>query len=174
MLVVTMGFVHTSSAQAGKKVRQQQTVKKKVAEKKVSRKASVSNKNTITLASASDNQAYGNAPVRRFSIADPIINLLNQRAAGTHVPFRSSGIIGMPKGMYGFANGKIFLRSTTATSSGTAYGSGAVGTGTTIGGLGTSENVIGVNGKNPYAGPGLWGSKLPNNPGSTKDSTRRQ
>ncbi|HEU4904439.1 MAG TPA: hypothetical protein VFT06_16650 [Flavisolibacter sp.] len=113
---------------------------------------------TVVLSSTSANEAY--SPSRgRFSIADPAINVLNQRAGGNNVPVSSSGIVGMPKGTYGIANGKILLRPTTATSSGTAYGSGAVGTGTTLMGVGTGENTPGINGKNPYAGPWLWGTK---------------
>lgn len=113
---------------------------------------------TVVLSSTSANKAYG-LSVGRFSIADPTINVLNQRASGSNVPVSSSGIVGMPKRTYGFAHGKILLRSTTATSSGTAYGSGAVGTGTTLMGVGTGENTPGTNGKNPYAGPWLWGTK---------------
>lgn len=116
------------------------------------------NNKTTTLTSTSSDQAYGSS---RFSIADPTIISLNDRANGNNVPVSSSGIVGMPKRVYGFANGKILLRNTTALSSGTTYGSGAVGTGTTITGIGTGENVIGVNGKAPYAGPSLWGSHLP-------------
>lgn len=97
----------------------------------------------------------------RLTIADPTINIFNQRAAGADARIGGSGIANMPKGSYGFANGKILLRNTTATSSGTGYGSGAVGTGTAIQGVGTGESSIGVNGKSPYAGPWLWGDRRP-------------
>jgi hypothetical protein len=125
--------------------------------------------NTVSLTSTSANQAYAGS-ARRFSIADPTINILNERANGSNIPVGSSGIVGMPKSTYGFANGKILLRNTTAASSGTSYGSGAVATGTTITGIGTAENVIGVNGKNPYAGPWLWGSRPPIRPVTQKPS----
>ena len=64
----------------------------------------------------------------------------------------------MPKRAYGFAKGHIVLRSSDATSTGANTGSGAVGTGTSPGGMGTMGRSLGVNGKNPYAGTGMWGT----------------
>lgn len=167
-LILCFGLAATSSAQTVQKknaVKQHALKKKSAAAKTDNVSASKEKKEeVVSLTSTSANQAYSGADTvatagRRFSIADPTINILNQRASGSNVPVSSSGIVGMPKGTYGFANGKILLRPTTATSSGTLYGSGAVGTGTTIMGVGTGENTLGVNGKNPYAGPWLWGTK---------------
>ncbi len=174
ILVMLIGFAHVSLAQTSRKVNKQQTVMKKAVAKKKTGQRNDAGGETVVLTSTGTNRAYGAAPARRFSIADPTINVLNQRAGGNNVPVSGSGIIGMPKGAYGFANGKILLRNTTAPSSGTMYGSGAVGTGTTIIGVGTGENAIGVNGKNPYAGPWLWGSKLPNNNLPLGDSSGRK
>jgi hypothetical protein len=56
----------------------------------------------------------------------------------------------------------IIFHNTTATNSGTATGSGAVGTGSSIGASGTSGATMGVNGKNPYAGPGIYGTRVGN------------
>jgi hypothetical protein len=176
VLVLCFGFSATSSAQSAdrKKVVRQQTVQRKSTETNKAGATTTQSQNNgeVSLTSTTTNQAYGTADTasragRRFSIADPTINVLNQRASGSNVPISSSGIVGMPKGTYGFANGKILLRPTTATSSGTVYGSGAVGTGTTIMGVGTGENTPGINGKNPYAGPWLWGTR----PSATQTST---
>ena len=101
----------------------------------------------VILSNISAYQALGTPS--RLTIADPLINAMNHRSAGTEISYGSSNIIGMPKGMFGIANGKILLRNSTATSSGTVYGSGAVGTGTAIHGAGASESTIGVNGKSP-------------------------
>jgi hypothetical protein len=157
------GLSITALAQTSvKKNSKQQTMKSKSTAGKGAKKATPRNKagESVSFTATSSHAAYGRAG-RRFSIADPTINVLNQRANGSNVPVSSSGIVGMPKGTYGFANGKILLRPTTATSSGTVYGSGAVGTGTTIMGVGTGENTTGINGKNPYAGHSLWGTRLP-------------
>ena len=163
-LVVLLALVTTASAQnkPRAKAAKQYTVTKKKPAKKTNNKANTteSRQETVTLNSVSASEAYGSVS-RYFTIADPTINALNMQANGSDIKISSSGIAGMPKLAYGLANGKILLRNTTATSSGTIYGSGAVGTGTTIAGIGTSENAIGVNGKNPYAGPWLWGSKQP-------------
>lgn len=99
---------------------------------------------TASFISASANKAYA-AANPGLSIADPTINLLNERANGSNAAVSRSGIVGMPKSSYGFARGKLLLRSTTAPSSGTTYGSGAVATGTTIMGTGTGENTPGIN-----------------------------
>ena len=174
--ILYFGLAATSSAQtvSKKKTVKQKTVSKKsTAAKNTNVPASKEKKeDVVSLTSTSSNQAYSEtdtvaAAGRRFSIADPTINILNQRANGSNVPVSSSGVVGMPRGAYGFANGKILLRPTTATSSGTLYGSGAVGTGTTIMGVGAGENSLGVNGKNPYAGPWLWGTKGPGTPATS-------
>lgn len=162
---ILFSFAMTTGTIAQKTKPHKKAARQEVAKKKHSTKTETAANNQAeasatsnTLISSSSNQAYGS---RRFSIADPTIKTLNGRANGSNVPVPSTGIVGMPKGMYGFANGKILLRNTTAPSSGTLYGSGAVGTGTTITGVGAAENAIGVNGKAPYAGPWLWGSRSP-------------
>lgn len=127
---------------------------------------------TTSFVSTGVNQAFAGGS--NLYIADPTIRTLNQRAAGSKLSIGSSGIVGMPKRAYGFANGKILLRSTTAPSSGTVYGSGSVGTGTSISGLGTSENVPGVNGKSPYASSSLWGTKQSPDQALGVDSTKKQ
>jgi hypothetical protein len=113
--------------------------------------------------------ALGNAPTEqeKLSIADPVIRTLNDRAyspSGVEVP--GSGILGMPKLTYGIARGHIIFRSTNAPTMGTSTGSGSVGTGTNVGALGASGNSIGVNGKNPYAGPGIYGLPLTDETGT--------
>jgi hypothetical protein len=146
--------------------------KKNVVRKSTAKKAKASprNENTVSLTNSSANQARGTATQQELRISDPTVLELNQRAAGGSPT--TSPVIGMPKSTYGIANGKILLRNTTATTSGTAYGSGAVGTGTSIVGAGTSESTLGVNGKSPYAGPWLWGERRPAYP--IRDSSQRQ
>lgn len=94
----------------------------------------------------------------RLQISDPTVRTLNERAFSRTTPeVEGSGIIGMPKLTYGVANGHILFRSTDAPTLGTSTGSGSVGTGTHVGTVGAAGNTIGVNGKNPYAGPGIYG-----------------
>jgi hypothetical protein len=126
---------------------------------------------TVVLSNTSSHRAY--SPTSPLSIADPLINAMNQRSAGAEIRLSGSNIVGMPRGTYGIANGKILLRNSTASSSGTGYGSGAVGTGTAIQGVGTSESTIGVNGKSPYAGSWLWGDKQIVTRLPARDSIRR-
>lgn len=166
ILVVIGGLAGEAEAQAGKKT----PAKQKVRKANTAARPAATAANTVSLTSVSANQAFAED---RLTIADPTIRMLRRQAAGNEAIVSSSGIVGMPKRSYGFANGKILLRPTTAPSSGTMYGSGSVGTGTTISGLGTAENTIGVNGKNPYAGPWLWGSKIPTRNLPPTDSTRR-
>lgn len=155
---------------------QQSSAKKKnVARKSTSKKTKPASQNkqqnetTVVLSNNSTYQARGTA-TQQLRISDPTVLEMNQRAAGAAPT--TSPVIGMPKSTYGIANGKILLRNTTATTPGTAYGSGAVGTGTSIIGVGTSEATLGVNGKSPYAGPWLWGDRRYTY--STADSSRRQ
>lgn len=119
--------------------------------------------NTTVLTSSGTYNAYGSsdAAAGRLQIADPVIKSLNVRAYSRTVPeVEGSGIIGMPRLAYGVANGHILFRSTDAPTSGTSTGSGSVGTGTNVGPVGTAGHAIGVNGKNPYAGPGIYGLPL--------------
>ena len=171
-LVLMIGLAPVAEAQSGKKVRSQPSVKERTA--KEAQKGKTTESGVVSLTSVSADEAYDSSNSKRFSIADPTVNALKEQAAGKTPIVSPSGVVGMPKRMYGFSNGKILLRSTTTPSSGTMYGSGAVGTGTTILGPGTGENAIGVNGKSPYAGPYLWGSKLPVRNLPLTDSSRRQ
>lgn len=174
LLVLMMGVTQWADAQSGKKKAKTAATKHKIAARKESQQKAKATEQTVSLMAVGENEAYGTAPARRFSIADPTINALNQQAAGNTKIVSPSGVVGMPKRAYGFANGKILLRPTTAPSSGTVYGSGAVGTGTTIMGVGAGENALGVNGKNPYAGPSLWGSKAAVDNRNLADSSRRR
>ena len=128
---------------------------------------------TVMLTNSGSYPAMATDASTNFRIADPTINALNAKAAGATVPKSTSELIGLPKYRNGFANGHILLRNTTATSSGTAFGSGAVGTGTSLQGVGASESTLGTNGKSPYAGTSLWGDRQTIvNKGT--DSSRRQ
>jgi hypothetical protein len=93
-----------------------------------------------------------------LTIADPTITALNAKANGNPVTISKSGIVGMPKRAYGFANGHLSLTTTGSTTSGTMTGSGAVGTGTSLGTFGSNGPAMGVNGKSPYAGISMWGN----------------
>jgi hypothetical protein len=93
-----------------------------------------------------------------YRISDPTINALNAKANGADVRISKSGIVGMPKRAYGFANGHLLLSTTSATSSGTITGSGSVGTGSSLGSLGTNGPAMELNGKSPYAGATMWGN----------------
>lgn len=101
--------------------------------------------------------AKQDAPV--YFIADPVTRALMEGTNGADIR-KNSEIAGISKRAYGFANGLIMLRSSGAASSGTVSGSGSVGTGTTPGTAGMHGAGIGVNGKNPYAGVGIWGTAL--------------
>jgi len=173
-LLCWIGMATTALAQTGshRKVAKQHAVKTKSHPQATAKKQTQTEKaqDAVSLTSTSTNEAYSS---NRLAISDPTINVLNMRASGNNVPISSSGIVGMPKGTYGFARGKILLRSTTAPSSGTSYGSGAVGTGTTISGVGAGESVIGVNGKNPYAGSWLWGSRIASQQPLQSSTTRK-
>ncbi|OLY92992.1 hypothetical protein SAMN05444008_10492 [Cnuella takakiae] len=93
----------------------------------------------------------------RLGIADPTINALNGMGNGIGVPvYGSNGVLGLPKGTYGYAKGQLWLRSTDATSIGGITGNPSVGTGSSSAGAG--GNMLGLNGKSPYAGPANWGS----------------
>jgi len=64
----------------------------------------------------------------------------------------------IPKNAYGFHNGRLLFRTTGATSSGTITGSGVVGTGSSLGNIGSTGSGIGLNGKTPNAGSAMWGN----------------
>jgi hypothetical protein len=93
-----------------------------------------------------------------FTVADPILTTIDARANGANISIGKSGIVGMPKRAYGFANGRLLLHSTSATTFGTQTGSGAVGTGTSLGTFGSNGPAMSVNGKSPFAGINMWGN----------------
>jgi hypothetical protein len=116
----------------------------------------------ITLSSTSNNKAFSNPSFNnRFQITDPTLRAMNANANGANIKFHGSPIIGVPKGTYGFADGKLTLYTTGATSTGTITGSGSVGTGTSPGAIGTLGPKLGANGKSPYTGQGPYGTRVP-------------
>jgi hypothetical protein len=132
---------------------------------------------TTTLNSTSGYSAKANTNTlsvvkNNYVVTDPILTTLAARANGANIQFNKSGIIGMPKRAYGFANGHISLTSTGAVTSGTQTGSGAVATGTSLATFGSIGAPMNVNGKSPYAGINMWGNAR--NMNITKgDSTAR-
>jgi hypothetical protein len=144
---------------------QAQTNRKKTTAKKTTttRTVSRSTRAQTPVISAVSTGSYAarsreRAGVNHLTISDPTINALNARANGSDVQVSKSGIVGMPKRAYGFANGRLVLNSSGATSSGTITGSGAVGTGSSLGSIGSNGPAIGLNGKSPYAGSSMWGN----------------
>ncbi|RYD95507.1 MAG: hypothetical protein EOP50_07905 [Sphingobacteriales bacterium] len=130
---------------------------------------------------SSSSAAFGPVATGRFTIADPFVTLYNGRASGA-VPLTEPvrPIPNVPKLRYGVANGHLLFYNTTAPTSGGSTGSGAVGTGTSLGNMGTNGAATGVNGKNPFAGPGIYGNRVrysgqPVNlpPQRTKDANQR-
>jgi hypothetical protein len=113
---------------------------------------------TVNLTSSGAYQAR--AAATRLYIADPTIRTFNNRVfSGAHIDGEKA-IIGIPKLQTGVAHGHILFYPTSSATLGTNTGSGTVGTGTSLGNVGTGERVIGVNGKNPYAGPGMYGTRF--------------
>jgi hypothetical protein len=170
----------TSMAQTKKTQKKNQSATKK--SQAVSKKQTATNSagtKTYSLQSSGANKAYYNASsaseINRLYIADPTIKALNEKASGGDVKIGTTGIVGAPKGTYGFANGHILFYTTTSTSIGGVTGSGAVGTGSNPGNFGSGGQVNGVNGKSPFAGPGMYGTRLPEltKPSPVRDSIRQ-
>jgi hypothetical protein len=138
-----------------------------------SNKQTTETSNTITLNSNSSYSAKTNTGLStwksNYTVSDPLLTILDARANGANIQFNNSGIVGMPKRAYGFADGHIVLNSTGAVTSGTQTGSGAVGTGTSLATFGTTGAPMKVNGKSPYAGTSMWGNSM-NLPPTKKDS----
>jgi hypothetical protein len=155
------------------------TVKKNQAASKKQTAAKSTGPKTYSLQSSGANKAYYNtsaaSEINRLYIADPTIKTLNEKANGGDVKIGSTGIVGAPKGTYGFANGHILFYTTSSTSIGGITGSGAVGTGSNPGNFGSGGQVNGVNGKSPFAGPGMYGTRLPEltKPSPVRDTTRQ-
>jgi hypothetical protein len=114
----------------------------------------------ILSSSSTANALSGTSASNQFTITDPVTNILNAKANGAQIDVGKSGIMGMPKRAFGFANGHLTLKPNSSTTSGTINGDGSVGTGSFAGSAGTGSMVPGVNGKNPYAGVDIWGTHL--------------
>jgi hypothetical protein len=97
---------------------------------------------------------------KEYAIADPIVTTLNARANGENIQFNKSGIVGMPKHAYGFANGHVTLHTTGSVTAGTETGSGSVGTGSSLATYGSIGAPMNVNGKSPFAGVYMWGNAM--------------
>jgi len=166
LLVVANALSQTKSKKQSFKQQPPQTVS--------SSKPKTETSNTITLNSNSSYSAKTNTTglstwKSNYIVSDPLLTTLGARANGAKIQFNNSGIVGMPKRAYGFADGHIVLNSTGAVTSGTQTGSGAVGTGTSLATFGTSGAPMKVNGKSPYAGTSMWGNSM-NLPPTKKDS----
>ncbi|MCW3072978.1 MAG: hypothetical protein JWP69_47 [Flaviaesturariibacter sp.] len=115
---------------------------------------------TFSLTSTSANNALANRSNTGLYIADPTIQTFNTRVFANLIPDDEQAIIGIPKISTGIGHGRILFYPTTSSTAGTNTGSGTVGTGMSLGNVGTSGRSIGVNGKNPYAGPGIYGTRV--------------
>lgn len=119
-----------------------------------------SNSPAVFLHSTEVNHAKANGSKNNLTISDPIITTMDARAGGANISLGKSGIVGMPKRAYGFANGHISLMSNGSTTSGTQTGSGSVGTGSSTGTFGSVGPSINVNGKSSNAGINMWGNAM--------------
>jgi len=148
------------------KTKTKQAVQSKTASKIKAGDKSIPNSGNIeTLNTTSGYPAKANtsilvSPQTTYTIKDPILTTFNKRANGANISFNKSGIVGMPKRAYGFANGRIILATTGAVTYGTQTGSGAVGTGTSLATFGSIGAPMNVNGKSPYAGINMWGNAM--------------
>ncbi len=155
------------SAIAQSQAKSNQTTKQtsKSTQSAIKKKASSNSSNVTTLNSSSAYPAKINLNAasiaeNTYTVSDPIIRALDARANGADIKINKSGIVGMPKRAYGFANGHLVLKTTGAVTTGTQTGSGAVATGTSQGTFGSNGPAMEVNGKNPYAGTIMWGNVL--------------
>jgi hypothetical protein len=139
---------------------QSRTVSSNKTAKKTSDTSAMVTLNTTANYPAKANTGKPAAYDSKLVITDPIITALDARAHGANIKFNNSGIVGVPKRAYGFANGHITLKTTGAVTTGTQTGSGAVATGTSLGTFGSLGPAMEVNGKNPYAGTIMWGNIL--------------
>ena len=94
-----------------------------------------------------------------IGISDPVLRILNDKANGSLETIDFREFMGYGRGAYGLKHGHIMLRPTGSTTSGGITGSGTVGTGSSLGNVGVHGMAVGVNGKNPYVGGGMWGTK---------------
>lgn len=161
LLINAATEAQTKSTKAKTKSIQSKTVSKnKAADKTTANAGNMVTLNTNTSYPAKTNRSILFSPQTTYTITDPILTTLDKRANGANIPFNKSGIVGMPKRAYGFANGRIVLTTTGAVTSGTQTGSGAVGTGTSLATFGSIGAPMNVNGKSPYAGINMWGNAM--------------
>ena len=162
-------FLLISTAAQSQQTKSKSKIKKATHAKTASAKETASNSNnspsTVTLNTTGSYSAKTNATAlpslnNNYMITDPILATLNARANGANIQFNKSGIVGMPKRAYGFANGHITLATTGAVTSGTQTGSGAVSTGSSLATFGSIGAPMNVNGKSSYAGINMWGNAM--------------
>jgi hypothetical protein len=164
MLTLLLAFLMVSvQAQQNKKTQKKQVASKTVAKSKPVQK---SNAPAISLNSSSAYPAFATRPAGpalspgQAQISDPTLRAMIRNTTSTDVRKSRSGVVGMPKGSYGFANGHLTLYTTGTTTSGSMTGNGAVGTGSSVGTLGANGLDRFVNGKSPDAGSGIWGNRI--------------
>ena len=159
---VFIGLLNTAEAQAKKATtnKPQSTVQKTPVKNNTNKLISSGSYEAKAPAIPQSSLGWQNTPTisNSFQINDPIVRTLNARANGANTTVDVKELLGVGRGTYGVANGRILLRSTGSTTSGGITGSGAVATGSTPGSAGIHATVPTVNGKNPYAGPSMWGT----------------
>jgi hypothetical protein len=146
-----------------KKIKSKQAVQSNSVQANKNTAASAASSGTVTLNNVGSYLAKANSlsvVSNNYLVTDPILTTLDARATGANIRLNKSGIVGMPKRAYGFANGHISLKNTGAVTTGTQTGSGAVATGTSLGTFGSNGPAMGVNGKSPYAGTVMWGNAM--------------
>ncbi|MBO9681831.1 MAG: hypothetical protein J7502_04030 [Flavisolibacter sp.] len=156
----TVAQTKSSKSKTKQAVQSKTASKNKAGNKSISKSGTIETFNTTAGYPAKANTSILFSPQTRYTITDPILTTLNKRANGADISFNKSGIIGMPKRAYGFADGKIILATTGAVTFGTQTGSGAVGTGTSLATFGSIGAPMNVNGKSPYAGINMWGNAM--------------
>ena len=108
----------------------------------------------IKMSSTAEYAAMQPADNEPLTISDPIVRTFNERSNGRSMEVDMYEMIAAPKRAHGFAHGHITFTPGGARTSGAITGSGSVSTGTSPGAVGTLGS--GLNGKNPYAGIGIW------------------
>lgn len=136
--------------------------KKTITKAKISRHEIAKKKEmqpAVALLNSTNHQAYRTEVATNFYIADPTIQRFNSRAFNEG---RGNGraIIGIPKIRTGVAHGHLLFYSTNSATPGTNTGTGTVGSGSSLGNVGTNGAGMGVNGKSPNAGPGIYGTRV--------------
>lgn len=181
-LLLSIAAQAQTKSKKGKSKQAVTSSQNKAAVKTTNKETASNTSSTVSLTSTSSNPAKANTNSlsgvnnigvgNNYTVTDPILTTLDKRANGANIKFNNSGIIGMPKRAYGFANGHILLNSTGSVTSGTQTGSGAVGTGSSLATFGSIGASMNVNGKSPYAGINMWGNAM-NMYTNRKDSSVR-